>query len=190
MIDIFITILTFVLIVISAFLVLVVLMQRSNANAGMGAAFGGGMAESTFGAEAGNILTRATIVAAALFFLTSTGLFLLHMNHKGARGKSETAPYQLPATQAATNEGAPATGAESVTVATTPTPAATTTAPASATSAATLTVSTGSTPPFSGSGEIPVTVGASQSVVEVPAPAGNPDESVPAGPAPAATAAP
>lgn len=77
--TILITLFTFVLILISLLLILVVLMQRASSSGGMGAAFGGGMAEQTFGAETGNILTKATIWTAIAFFVISLGLYLGHM---------------------------------------------------------------------------------------------------------------
>ncbi len=77
--TILITLFTFVLILISMFLILVVLMQRASSSGGMGAAFGGGVAEQTFGAETGNILTKATIWTAIAFFIISLGLYLGHM---------------------------------------------------------------------------------------------------------------
>lgn len=76
MANILITIFTFLLMVICIFLVFVVLLQRANTNAGLGTAFGGGIAESTFGANTGNILTRSTIVASCAFFIISFGLYL------------------------------------------------------------------------------------------------------------------
>ena len=56
--------------------VLVILMQRPSANAGMGAALGGGAAESAFGGEAGNVLTKTTNLFIILFLTLSLGLFL------------------------------------------------------------------------------------------------------------------
>lgn len=79
MLSIFITFLTFVLILISIFMVLVILMQRANANAGMGAAFGGGAAESAFGAETSNILTKATRYCAFAFFGIALVLYILYL---------------------------------------------------------------------------------------------------------------
>ncbi len=69
---------TFLLILISLFLVLVVLMQKAKSDGAVAAMGGGGM-ESTFGAEAGNVLTKATITAAVLFFVISFGLYLAHI---------------------------------------------------------------------------------------------------------------
>ena len=60
--------LTGVLILVSLFLVMVVLMQKSK-DGGMGAALGGGAAEAAFGAETSNVLSRSTIYAAILFFV-------------------------------------------------------------------------------------------------------------------------
>lgn len=80
MLDILISFLTFVLILASLFMVLVILMQRANSNAGMGSAFGGGVTESAFGAETTNILTRATKWSAVVFFLLSLVLYLLYIS--------------------------------------------------------------------------------------------------------------
>jgi|TARA_B110000438_G_scaffold71603_1_gene71822 preprotein translocase subunit SecG len=79
MLGIFITFLTFVLILVTLFMCLVVLMQRPNANAGMGAAFGGGVTESTFGAETTNVLTRATKWSGITFFVFALLLYALYL---------------------------------------------------------------------------------------------------------------
>ena len=72
-------ILTFVLIITSLFLVLVVLMQRAKSDGGMGSAMGGGTMESTFGAETGDVLSGATKKAAAVFFVVAFTLYLAHI---------------------------------------------------------------------------------------------------------------
>lgn len=80
-------ILTFILILVSLFLILVVLAQRAKSDGGMGSALGGGMAESAFGGETGNVLTKATINAAIAFFVLSFLLYLGNVyqrNHGGA----------------------------------------------------------------------------------------------------------
>ena len=61
----------------SFLLVLVILAQKSK-DQGLGMAFGGGMGESLFGSRAGNVLTRLTVILAAVFmvstvFLASSG---------------------------------------------------------------------------------------------------------------------
>jgi preprotein translocase subunit SecG len=97
---------TFILILVSIFLVLVVLMQKAKSDGGV-AAMGGGAAESAFGAETGNILTGATIKAAIAFFLISFGLYLAHIyqSKQGAGSGGELPKVTAPATttpQAAT----------------------------------------------------------------------------------------
>ena len=106
-------ILTFVLIVTSLFLVMVVLMQRAKTDGGMGSAMGGSSMESTFGAETGNVLSGATIKAAIIFFVVSFTLYLAHIyqskHHDAADGKLPTvitAPAAQPA-PAATPTPAP-----------------------------------------------------------------------------------
>lgn len=67
---------TFILILTSLFLILLVLAQKARSDGGMGAAMGGGMAEATFGADTGNVLSKATINAAIVFFVLSFALYL------------------------------------------------------------------------------------------------------------------
>ena len=69
-------ILTFVLIVTSVFLVLIVLMQKAKNDGGLGAAMGGGMAEAAFGADTSNVLSKATINGAIVFFVLAFALYL------------------------------------------------------------------------------------------------------------------
>lgn len=68
-------ILTFILILVSLFLILIVLAQKTK-DGGMGAALGGGAAEAAFGAETSNVLTRMTKYAAILFFVLAFVLYL------------------------------------------------------------------------------------------------------------------
>jgi preprotein translocase subunit SecG len=69
-------IVTFVLILTSVLLILLVLAQKAKSDGGMGAAMGGGMAEATFGADTGNVLSKATINASIVFFVLSFALYL------------------------------------------------------------------------------------------------------------------
>ncbi len=85
MAGILITIFTFLLIIISIFMILVVLMQRSSSSGGLGTAFGGGITESTFGTDTGNILTKTTVYAAIAFFVISFGLYLGYMSMLGEK---------------------------------------------------------------------------------------------------------
>lgn len=71
------TILQVVHLFVCAMLILVVLLQQGKGG-GMGAAFGGGAGGQVFGGRgAGNLLTRATSVCAAVFMLTSVSLAYL-----------------------------------------------------------------------------------------------------------------
>lgn len=74
---------TFILVLASLFLILLVLLQRGSGQGGMGAAFGGGMAESAFGGDTNKVLTRATVVTSVLFFVVGLGLYMAQIaQHK------------------------------------------------------------------------------------------------------------
>ena len=70
---------TLILILVSVFLILIILMQKASSSGGMGAAMGGGMAESTFGTDTVNVLTKGTIYATIAFFIICLGLYLGYM---------------------------------------------------------------------------------------------------------------
>ena len=102
--DLLITIFTFVLILVSLFLVLLVLMQKAKNDGGMGAALGGGATEATFGADTGNVLTKATINSAVAFFVLSLFLYLGNIyvrNNAVAEAGSALPDIAAPATQGA-----------------------------------------------------------------------------------------
>jgi preprotein translocase subunit SecG len=92
---------------------------------------GGGVAEATFGAETGNVLTNATIKASIAFFVLSFGLYLgqIYQHKHKAKESGElptiTAPATLPAPSPATTapEAAPTTATPA------PAPSTTTTTP-------------------------------------------------------------
>ncbi|GAB5560106.1 MAG: hypothetical protein SynsKO_17530 [Synoicihabitans sp.] len=91
---------TFVLILVSLFLVLLVLMQKAKNDGGMGAALGGGATEATFGADTGNVLTKATINSAIAFFVLSLLLYLGHIyvrNNAAAEAGSALPDIEAPA---------------------------------------------------------------------------------------------
>lgn len=90
---------TFVLILVSLFLVLVVLMQKAKSDGAVAALGSSGM-ESTFGAETGNVLSKATINAAILFFVLSFGLYLAQVYQSKHR---EAAENKLPTVTAPPN---------------------------------------------------------------------------------------
>ncbi len=86
-------ILTFVLIVTSLFLILVVLAQKAKNDGGMGAAMGGGMAEAAFGADTTNVLSKATINSAIAFFVLAFALYLGRMYQRAhSAGAAESLP--------------------------------------------------------------------------------------------------
>lgn len=87
---------TFVLILLSLFLVLVVLAQKAK-DGGVGAALGGGATEAAFGAETGNVLSKATINGAIAFFVLT---FLLYLGHIYQRGRPAAAGDVLPTIEA------------------------------------------------------------------------------------------
>lgn len=130
----------FALVFVCLITVLVILMQRPSANAGMGAALGGGAAEQAFGGEAGNVLTKATTFLIITFFLLSFGLFLGFKGNKpkgdviDTIGKEDkSAPAMTPAAEMKKAEQTPAVPAPlpaAPAATTTPAaPATTTTAP-------------------------------------------------------------
>jgi preprotein translocase subunit SecG len=76
----------------------VVLLQRGK-DSGTGLSFGGGMGEAMFGAQVGNVLTKATVILGAIFL--SVTLVLSILTGKGAGSIMDqvkpTAPLQQPA---------------------------------------------------------------------------------------------
>ena len=93
--------LTFVLVLLSVFLVLVVLMQKSKSDGGVGAALGGGMTEATFGADTGNILATLTRNCTIAFFVICFGLYLAHIHqHRSNRTKVTLPAIAAPAAAA------------------------------------------------------------------------------------------
>jgi preprotein translocase subunit SecG len=65
-----------ILVLTAGLMTVVILMQKPSANAGMGAALGGGAAESIFGGETANVLLKYTIWIGVAFFVLSFGLYL------------------------------------------------------------------------------------------------------------------
>jgi preprotein translocase subunit SecG len=133
------TLLDILHVLVCAVLMFVVLLQQGKGG-GMGAAFGGGAAQQVFGGRgAGNLLTRATGVCAALFMLTSVSLAYLSSSgdralkaqaailaqKKAEKGtpRPKEAPPAPPASGAAPAPGAPATPATSTPPENAPAPA-------------------------------------------------------------------
>ena len=93
------------LFVVCILVVLIILMQRPSANAGMGSALGGGAAETVFGGESANVLSKMTTTLTVILFVLSFSLYLGFVAREkhtpSALGVSETAPAKaVPATAA------------------------------------------------------------------------------------------
>jgi preprotein translocase subunit SecG len=107
-------ILTIIHVIVSIFLILVVLLQQGK-SADWAGAFGGGGSQASFGARgSATILSKATIVAAIAFLLTSMSLTILISRPGGAsvirEGAAAPQQQQQPAQQppAAPPQTAPA----------------------------------------------------------------------------------
>jgi preprotein translocase subunit SecG len=114
-----------------AFMGLVIMMQRSKQE-GLGAAFGGGFTESVWGAQTSNVLVKATVWAAIIFFVLSITLARLysHQEALAAKGSPVQQMLEKPVAPASTATPAPATTPTSAApVAPTPAKASTPTAP-------------------------------------------------------------
>lgn len=104
-------ILTFILILVSVFLVLIVLMQKSK-DGGIGSALGGGAAEAAFGADTNNVLVQATKYSAILFFVLAFLLYLGRIyERKAEKGAAGGALPTISAPAAPAAAPAPATPA-------------------------------------------------------------------------------
>ena len=110
--------------------VLVILMQRPSANAGMGAALGGGAAETVFGGESANVLSKMTTTLTVILFVLSFGLYLGFVAREKPSVKAldaaATAAPAAPAAAAATPAAPAPVTAPAAKPQSTPAPAATT----------------------------------------------------------------
>ena len=70
---------TVALVLLSLFLLLVILMQRSGSD--MGTAMGGGAVEAAFGVATTNVLTRATSYGMFAFFIIAFGVYLMILSN-------------------------------------------------------------------------------------------------------------
>jgi preprotein translocase subunit SecG len=137
------TVITDILLVIfvldCAFMGLVIMMQRSKQE-GLGAAFGGGFTDSIWGAQTSQVLVKATVYAAAIFFVLSLCLARLYshastpVNQGSSIQQQLLAPVPVPATNATLAPETPASPAPAPTTPTT-TPVSTWTTPPPVTTA-------------------------------------------------------
>lgn len=86
-------------VIVSLLLILIVLVQPSKSGGGLGgAAFGGGgMGEQLFGARAGNVLTKGTVLFAVIFVVNTLALALLYSRTTGTSSAPVTGRTAPPA---------------------------------------------------------------------------------------------
>ena len=113
MLELFTRIFEFVLPALSVFLILLILVQRGRGG-GLVGAFGGMGGQSDFGARAGDVFTKVTVITVSIWILICI-LLLLAKKHEGSVTSSSFGPERVSTTN---TEGTNATG-------TTPIPAAT-----------------------------------------------------------------
>jgi preprotein translocase subunit SecG len=104
--QIFISFLYVIEIIVSFLLGGIILLQKPK-DGGLGVSFGGGMGESLFGAQMGNVLTKGTIILATIFLLNTVVLSRLTSSSGKSvmKGVSSPAPTQ--------NSALPMPGSES-----------------------------------------------------------------------------
>ena len=93
--EILIRILLVVNAIVCLLLIGIILIQRSKGH-GAGLSFGGG-AEAVFGAQVGNILTRATVVLGVLFLVITTVIAILRPSGRGSSVIDRVSPAASPA---------------------------------------------------------------------------------------------
>jgi preprotein translocase subunit SecG len=131
-----IVVLSVALFLVCGLMILVILMQRSKQE-GIGAAFGGGMTDSVFGADTTNVLSKTTVWCTVLFFaitLALSGISAHRFRNSAVRlqqAAEEAAKAMAPATPGGTNT-APAAVPGGTNTAPIPAAGGTNAAPASA----------------------------------------------------------
>lgn len=103
--------LSFLLIVDSLLLGLLVLIQLPKKEAGVGMAFGGGAADALFGAGSGTALTKLTKYCAIAFFILVLGLCIIENKSKSSTSPEFRRAYEssAPPAPATPPQTAPAT---------------------------------------------------------------------------------
>jgi len=77
--------LTVIEVIVCLMIIGLVLIQRSKGE-GLSAAIGGGMGEAMFGANVGNVVTRATVVLGMIFLVNTIILTMVLSSGRGAGG--------------------------------------------------------------------------------------------------------
>jgi preprotein translocase subunit SecG len=96
-------------VLVSVMLIGVILLQRSKSQGAGGLAFGAGMGETIFGTQAGNVLTRTTIVLGVIFFVNTAALSIVYASRQAQRSVLDSVPAStaLPRPLTAQPPGAP-----------------------------------------------------------------------------------
>jgi preprotein translocase subunit SecG len=129
MINILVYFITTIFVICSILLILAVLMQRPRSE-GLGAAFGGGMTDSLFGAQTSDVLVKSTVWLGGTFLACTLALAVLH----SYRSRSDFNAADLLKTEpAAAVEQAPSAPSEIPAAIAPDAPGAATPAPASET---------------------------------------------------------
>lgn len=101
--------LTFIMVLIAVFLILLVLVQLPKKEAGVGMAFGAGMSEMLLGAGSGNVLTRITKYVVIAFLGGALILSVLVSSQSRKRGLGVAQALDAQANQSRPAPTAPAT---------------------------------------------------------------------------------
>ena len=91
------------------FLILIILMQPSKSDGGLGAAFGSGATDTLFGARTGNVLTKGTIWGATILFGSAVLLAVLIAHQRPTSIVLDGAAASPKAVEKAVADKAPAT---------------------------------------------------------------------------------
>jgi preprotein translocase subunit SecG len=111
-------------ILVCIFMVTIILMQRSKQE-GLGAAFGSGITDSMFGAGTSQVLVKATVFLAALFFILTIILARLYSTRNNTENSLSRKLLATPAATAPAIPGADATATDSASKTTVPATAST-----------------------------------------------------------------
>jgi preprotein translocase subunit SecG len=93
--------LTFVLVINSILLILLILIQLPKKEAGAGLAFGGGATDALFGPGSGNVLTKTTKYAAGCFLFLCLTLAILYTHNAKTTGRGVLSELERKASAAA-----------------------------------------------------------------------------------------
>lgn len=89
------TLLAVVNVILCILLIGIILLQKSRSHgAAAGLAFGAGMGEQLFGAQAGNILTKATVILLTAFLVNTTLLAVISGRLHGSRSVTDSLPNE------------------------------------------------------------------------------------------------